>query len=229
MAGEKMFVQVNGIRLYYEKVGSGPAMILLHGNKETHAIFDRCIEKLQKHFTVYAIDSRNHGKSEHVETLSYSLMAQDVIELIRKLKIHQPILYGFSDGGIVGLLIAIKEANLLSSLIISGANISPYGLKRHLRILYKILYVFTKDKRYRLMLYEPNLKCELLHRIVIPTVVLAGEHDAIKEAHTKMIAHEIRNARLEILAHETHDSYVVHSERLYDLLMKYTKDTIVNM
>lgn len=52
-------------------------------------------------------------------------MAEDVIEFIKKLNIKAPILYGFSDGGIIGLLIAIKEPQLLSNLIISGANITP--------------------------------------------------------------------------------------------------------
>lgn len=120
-----MLINVNDINLNCEVYGYGKPIILLHGNGETHNIFDKLIYKLEKEYTVYAVDSRCHGKSEYTKLISYDLMAEDVIEFIKKLNIKAPILYGFSDGGITGLLIAIKEPQLLSNLIISGANITP--------------------------------------------------------------------------------------------------------
>ena len=56
-----MNVQVNGVILYYEKQGSGPPLVLLHGNGEDGRIFDRTAEVLAPHYTVYTIDSRCHG------------------------------------------------------------------------------------------------------------------------------------------------------------------------
>lgn len=53
-----MFINVNNIRLYYEKHGEGNPLILLHGNEENHFIFDEAVEKLKKYYTVYTLDSR---------------------------------------------------------------------------------------------------------------------------------------------------------------------------
>ncbi|MGN1383880.1 MAG: alpha/beta fold hydrolase [Clostridia bacterium] len=107
-----MLVKVNNININYEVCGQGSPIILLHGNQETHEIFDKLIEKMQVNYTVYALDSRCHGKSDNPDKISYNLMAGDTIAFIKKLKISKPILYGFSDGGIVGLLIAIKEPDI---------------------------------------------------------------------------------------------------------------------
>ena len=124
-----MKVKVNDVVLNYDVSGTGYPIILLHGNGENYTIFNKLIEKLQEDYTVYAVDSRSHGDSEDTEEVSYDLMAEDIIQFIKELNIENPMLYGFSDGGIVGLLIAIKEPELLSKLIVSGVNINPKGLK----------------------------------------------------------------------------------------------------
>ena len=117
-----MKIRVNGAELYYEVWGQGPAIILVHGNSETHEIFDVLIPSLAKDHTVYAVDSRCHGQSENTERISYELMCDDMIQFIKKLDIRKPIFYGFSDGGVIGLMIAMKEPDLLSKLISSGAR-----------------------------------------------------------------------------------------------------------
>lgn len=99
---------------------------------------------MQVNYTVYALDSRCHGKSDNPDKISYNLMAGDTIAFIKKLKISKPILYGFSDGGIVGLLIAIKEPDILSNLIISGANITPDATTKLDTILTKLFYFLLK-------------------------------------------------------------------------------------
>ena len=95
-----MNVQVNGVILYYEKQGSGPPLVLLHGNGEDGRIFDRTAEVLAPHYTVYTIDSRCHGKSSRNVPLSYDLMAADVLAFSKALKLEKPVICGFSDGGI---------------------------------------------------------------------------------------------------------------------------------
>ena len=216
-----MQILVNNVNLYYETYGEGQPLILLHGNSETHEIFDKLVEKLRNKYKVYAIDSRCHGKSEHLMEISYNTMRDDIVEFIKELKLEKPILYGFSDGGIVGILIAIKEPKLLSKLIVSGANISPKGIKKKDYIFTKIVYLVTKNKLIKMMLDEPNICKEELNNIDIPTIVLAGEKDCIKYEHTKYIADNIPNSALEIIKNETHGSYVVHSEKLYEILKKY--------
>lgn len=66
-----MFIKVNGVRLFYEKMGSGPAMIMVHGNEEDHRIFDNASDLLKKHYTLYLVDSRGHGQSDRVQAYFY--------------------------------------------------------------------------------------------------------------------------------------------------------------
>ncbi|WP_331666852.1 alpha/beta fold hydrolase, partial [Lacrimispora sp.] len=58
-----MYIEVNGVTLYYEVSGNGPAILLVHGNGEDHSIFNETAELLRENHTVYALDSRDHGKS----------------------------------------------------------------------------------------------------------------------------------------------------------------------
>lgn len=216
-----MDINVNDANLYYEIYGNGIPIILVHGNSETHQIFDVLINKLKDNYKVYAIDSRCHGKSENTERISYDLMAEDIIEFIKKLKINEPIFYGFSDGGIIGLLIAIKEPKLLSKLIISGANLNPNGMSKFMLMISKIVYFSTRNKLFGMMIKEPNITIKDLEKIDIPTYVLAGEKDIIKESHTRLIAENIKNSTLEIIPKENHSSYIVHSEKIYNIIKKY--------
>ena len=120
-----MYIQLNGQILYYEKYGEGQPFLLVHGNGETHEIFDVLIPELAEHYTVYAIDSRGHGLSASPKELHYMDMADDMAAFIDALELKAPLFYGFSDGGIVGLLLASKYPDKLSKLMISGANLTP--------------------------------------------------------------------------------------------------------
>lgn len=216
-----MKIKVNNVDINYEIYGNGKPIILLHGNSENYKIFDKLIEKLKSQYKVYAIDSRCHGESENTEEISYELMAADTVEFIKILKIEKPILFGFSDGGIIGLLIAIKEPTLLSKLIISGANLNPNGMKKSMLIFSKMVYFLTKNKLFRMMIEEPDIKADDLKEIKIPTHILAGQKDVIKEEHTRLIADNISNSTLEIILGENHGSYIIHSDKIYHILKKY--------
>lgn len=117
-----MKINVNGINLYYETCGEGKPLVLLHGNTETHKIFNRAIPLLRERFTVYAIDSRGHGESDKVQTYHYDDMKEDVRCFIEKLHLEKPVLCGASDGAIIGLLLASEYPALLSALIVCGAR-----------------------------------------------------------------------------------------------------------
>jgi len=213
-----MIITVNNINLFYEKTGTGQPLILAHGNGENHEIFDKIIEPLSKMFCVYAVDTRGHGKSDKVGELNYQDIANDFVEIISQLNLPKPVFYGFSDGGIVGLLIASQYPELLDKLIVSGANLNPDGLKYKWLLLLRIIHFFTRNKKIRMMLKQPNISDEELQKISVPTLVLAAENDAIKTQHTKHIAEKIPDSKLKIIARENHGSYVVHSAKLLDFI-----------
>lgn len=220
-----MFHKGKNVTLYYEKAGQGRPVILLHGNGESHEIFDKLVPELSRRFTVYAIDSRGHGKSTKVKTLDYNIMAEDIVEFIRVLKLEKPVLYGFSDGGILGLLIASKHPDLLSKLIISGANIRPEGLKIKYIKIFRFIYFITRSPKYKLMLTQPNISDEELNKIKTETYVLAGSEDMIEEEHTRHIAECIPKSTLKIIEGENHMSYVTHSPKLYGIIKPFLENS----
>lgn len=213
-----MIIEINGMKLFYEKQGSGPPLILLHGNGEDHHIFDEAAEALACQWTVYRPDTRGHGQSEKAGELHYMDMAQDVIGFIKTMGLEKPILYGFSDGGITGILTAVMEPELLSGLIISGANLQPRGLKPLYHWFFKLMSLFSQRPALILMLTEPDIHRSDLQKIRIPVYVTAGEKDMIREPHTRFIAENIQNSRLSILEGEKHGSYVIHSMKLTELI-----------
>ena len=218
-----MEIQVNQITLSYEVRGQGTPLLLVHGNGEDHTIFDRAVPVLAKSYRVYAPDSRCHGASEDTKHISYDLMAEDLIAFIKKLRLEKPIFYGYSDGGIIGLLIAMQEPELLSQLLISGANLTPGGLRWPTRLQIRLAALLGGGKLWKLMDREPAISPSALQAITVPVHVLAGERDVVKPAHTRLIADSIQNSTLRILPGETHGSYIVHSEKLCGVLGEYLK------
>lgn len=85
-----MQIKVNNINLFYTCQGVGEPLIMLHGNGEDHTIFDEAVELLSEHFTVYAIDTRDHGQSDKVNELHYGDMAEDVRCFIEELHLEKP-------------------------------------------------------------------------------------------------------------------------------------------
>ena len=215
-----MYIHVNHINLFYTCTGAGEPLIMLHGNGEDHTIFDEAVEVLSKHFTVYAIDTRSHGQSDKVPELHYSDIAEDVRCFIKELGLERPVLYGFSDGGIVGLLLVIKYPNLLSKVIGSGVNVNPDGLVKGWHILFKLIYFFGRSPMFKLMLTEPDIKEEELGNITVPVYLTGGSKDMIRQKHMQWIADCIPGAKLKILDGEKHGSYIIHSQRIAELILE---------
>ena len=205
-----MFIGVNGIQLFYTKTGHGRPLIMVHGNSEDHTIFDEAIGVLKEHFTCYAIDSP-------CRELHYKDMAADMIAFMTELDLTDVAFYGFSDGGIVGLLAAIDSARI-TNLIVSGANISTKGTKLGFRLLLMGMSIGKRDPLIELMQKEPDIQPAQLSAIRVPTLVLAGSRDLIRESETRLIAESIPGARLQILKGESHGSYIVHSTKIASII-----------
>ena len=216
-----MLIEVNGTRLHYEKRGEGRPLILVHGNGEDHTIFQQALLLLEKRFCCYAVDSRCHGQSWG-GALHYSEMAEDMLCFMEQLDLRDVIFYGFSDGGIVGLL-AAAQTDRISTLIVSGANLTPMGIKLWERLKMRVEYLFRKDPKLALMLNEPYISDDILARIRADTLVLAGDSDVIYEEETRHIADAIPGAELQILEDEDHGSYIVHSEKIAKLIIDYCR------
>lgn len=215
-----MMIAVNGTQLYYEVSGEGPALIMLHGNGEDHTIFDRAEFYLRQVFTVYLVDSRGHGRSAPCREYHYDDMVEDIARFITKLGIESPVLYGFSDGGIVALLLAARHPGLVSRLVVSGPNSCPEGLSE-LEIR-KIRKEAETDPKARMMLEEPHITASDLAMINVPVMVTVGSRDCIKDSDTKFIVDSIPDSTLCVMKRADHSSYIVHSTRIVDAILAAT-------
>jgi len=216
-----MKISVNGIDLNYEVIGSGDPLIMVHGNSEDHTIFTEAAEVLKDYYTCYLVDTRSHGKSSKVKRLHYQDMAKDYMEFIKALELKNVTFFGFSDGGILGLLIGI-ESNLIDTLIVSGANTYPGAVSDRMARIMRIIYFITRSDKFRLMLNEPDISVEELQKIQCKTFVLAGSEDAVKRENTDFIAANIPNSTEIILEGETHTSHIVHNTKIADIILELT-------
>lgn len=204
--------------------GEGQPIIFIHGNGGHNKYFTPIASRLASDgYKVYALDSRSHGKSDKVKELNYNDMADDVFALIETQNIVEPILYGFSDGGIIGLLVAIKYPRLLKQLIISGANIEPEGINYITRLGYKFAYTFTRSNKFKMVLTQPHIHLDDLKTIQTPTVVLQGENDFVLESQSRKIANNIAYSQIYIVPKENHSSYVRDNDKLYPILKRFIK------
>lgn len=212
---------VNGIEMYYEKFGEGRPLILVHGNGADHKEFKKTIGPLGRHFTVFAVDSRGHGRSSKVDELHYVDMAEDMVAFMEQLDLADAVYFGHSDGAIIGLLAAMRT-DRIGLLLAGSANMTPQGAAAWIRTIIKLEYAIGKAPRHRLMLTEPNLTPAELGTIRTPTVVIAGSRDIVSEKETRCIAESIPGAKLRILEGNGHTSYVIRKGRLEKLILEET-------
>lgn len=207
--------KVMDVDIYYEVVGKGFPVVLLHGNGEDHHIFDELSQHLLQKYQFILIDSRYHGLSVHDGKLLYQQMCDDVMKVLDELKIEAYDVIGFSDGGIIALLLGMKDQRL-KHMIAIGANTKPQAIK----LVYRLqLYLSTicllpfclYNRKARLnwrlnllMLKEPHISKEDLSQIKVPVLVMAGEYDMIKEEDTKAIAQALQYGALKIIKHGNH-------------------------
>lgn len=219
---ELLCADVNGVRLHYAQVGEGYPVVLVHGNGEDHHLFDVEIQQLaEAGYCVYAPDSRGHGANTPMDEYHYSDMAEDVAQFISHLGLEKPLLYGHSDGGIIGLLLEMQHPGTLKKLAVSGVNLSPAGIDPGFVEKYTLINQRSPDPLITLMLTEPHIDPASLKSITIPVLVTAGEHDLILPEETQRIASSLPNATLITLPGEDHGSYIMNSEIMGNLLLKF--------
>src|ERR1044071_8135566 len=101
------FAEVNGTRLYYEALGEGPAVVLVHGGLVDSRLWDAQMRPLSKRFRVVRYDIRGYGRSA-APTGEYQPL-EDLRALLDYLKIDKATLVGLSLGGIVAADMALEH------------------------------------------------------------------------------------------------------------------------
>lgn len=161
-----------------------------------------------------------HGQSDEVDELHYADMASDLLAFLEELDLRDVVLCGYSDGGIVALL-AAGQTERIGDLIVCGANTHPKGLKRAAYLDIQREHRQMPSIYTAVMLREPHIPASDLRAIHAHTLVVAGSRDIIRESDTRYIAGAIPGAELLILPGEDHGSYIVHSDRISQIILDF--------
>ncbi|MEX2650350.1 MAG: alpha/beta hydrolase [Alphaproteobacteria bacterium] len=219
-AMESGYAPVNGIDMYYAVYGAGDPVLLIHGGLGHADVWASQVSALMGTHKVIVADSRGHGRSTRTaEPYGYDLMASDFLALLDYLKIDKVALVGWSDGGIIGLDIAMMHPERLTKLFAHAANVTVDGVNpdvmsapafaaymERMGVDYKLLsktpteYDAFVEQISGMWFGEPAWTAQQLGTITTPTWVVLGDHDeAIFRDHTEKFAAWIPGAKLVIL------------------------------
>jgi pimeloyl-ACP methyl ester carboxylesterase len=228
-AKETAYAPVNDIQMYYAVYGEGEPLILLHGGLGHSDVWGDQIPALAQRFKVVTADSRGHGRSSRsAQPYSYALMASDVLALMDYLKIERASILGWSDGGIIGIDIAINHPERLNKLFAFGANTNVAGLRSDIGdsvVFNKYIEVAGQDyarlsktpteydafvaQISEMWATQPDYKPEQLGKITTPIAIADGEHDeGIRQEHNTEMANAIPGSKLVILKGVSHFAFV---------------------
>ena len=212
-ADESGFVYVNGINMEYAVYGAEneQVMLLLPPNGNSMHSFDGTVlPYLAQSYKVITVSPRGCGNSERGDgKLTFDIMASDINEMLEQMNIESVYIFGFSDGGNLGLVFTLTYPEKVEKLAIMGANINPFGTKPSSQIgivfeyiFLRIKYFFTKDPAVALdadiegmMVYQPTMKFKDLEKINIPVLNIFGQSDMMLRTHSKRITKHIPDCR----------------------------------
>ena len=222
------YYNIRGFKMYAETYGSGQPLLFIHGNGGSINNFIKQIPYFSKKYKVIVADSRGQGKSYDMknDSLTYEMMADDYAALLDSMKIDSAFVVGWSDGGINGLLLAMRHPEKVKKLAITGANLRPdtTAVFQEVWDLVRPSYNEIKAKTnrnmmenagyklLRLLCEQPNIPATDLSKVACPTLVFGGDHDVIKESHTLEIYQHIPRAYLWILPASGHSTPIVYAD-----------------
>jgi pimeloyl-ACP methyl ester carboxylesterase len=206
------FYNHDGVKIYYEIYGQGKPMVILHGNGGSIKARANLIPDFASHYKVIALDSRCHGKSDCPKGyLTYEQMASDVNGLLNHLKTDSAYIWGHSDGGIVGLLVAIHYPKKVKKLLASGPNLRPDSTAVDPAIFPLLDKMWPmvkndsiKSKQFRLLVDQPHIKISDLKKIKADVMIMGGDRDVIRNEHLLEMHKNILGSLLCILPGTTH-------------------------
>lgn len=220
------YADIRGFKMYYEVCGSGKPMLIIHGNGGSVKDFRYQIPYFAKNYKVIVADSRAQGKSvDPGDSLTYEMMADDLNALLTKLRVDSCYVIGWSDGGIDGLLLAMRHPEKVKKLAITGANLWPdttavepdlfqwiVSTNDSLGTVAQTPAVKAQKKLLNLMVFNPHIATADLKKVRCPTLVIGGDHDVIPPKHTLAIAQAIPQSYLWILPNSGHSTPITYKD-----------------
>jgi pimeloyl-ACP methyl ester carboxylesterase len=237
--------EANGIKIHYAIYGQGSPVIFLHGGLANTDYWGSQVPAVSAHHTVILMDSRGHGRSSRdARPYGYDLMADDVVALMDVLKIPKADIVGWSDGGILGIDLAMRHkdrvgkvfafaANTVTTGVVEGVEKNPTFAAYIDRAGHEYAEHSATPKEYdafvdqisKMWADQPNWTDDQLKAIDTPIVVVDGDHDeAIKRPHTEYIAATIPYAGLLILPNVSHFAFLQDPDQFNFAILHFLGD-----
>jgi pimeloyl-ACP methyl ester carboxylesterase len=223
------YVDLRGVRTWYEEEGAGEPLLLLHGGFCTNETWGAQRGDLAARYHLFLPERRAHGHTPDVAgPLSYQDMAEDTVAFVESVVDGPAHLVGWSDGAIVALLVAIARPDLVRKVVAMGANFLPFprcgavpDMFDHLtpdgddlayfRELYQAVspdggdhWPIVVEKLISTYRVEPDLREADLARIGAPTLVLVGDDDMMTLEHTIALYRAIPHSELAVVPGTSH-------------------------
>lgn len=219
-------ISIDGVRHYYEVRGDGVPVLLLHGGFCSLEVMRPQIEALSRHCRVYSPERPGHGRTpDTVGPMSYARSVADTLAYMDAVGLRDAHIVGFSDGAIIGLLLALDHPRRVRSLIAISANLHPSAYVGD-RVDWPHAQISSPDrtrsdhrrlspdgpdhgdtvfeKVRTLWLTEPDIDIARLSGIDVPALIIAGDRDVIDPEHTRSIATAIPGGSLCIVPNAGH-------------------------
>ncbi len=194
----------------YGVAGGEPLLLLPPNGGNMHSFDGNILPEMSKHFMVITVSPRGAGNSGWAEgTMNFETMSEDLVKLLDYLKVEKTNIFGFSDGGNLGVVFTLAHQDRVKSLAIMGSNINTLGTNTidQIGITIEYFYFYIKalitndenDKIKRdtvgMMVGQPSLTFKDISAIKIPVLNIYGENDMIQRWHSKMITRSIDGAK----------------------------------
>jgi pimeloyl-ACP methyl ester carboxylesterase len=240
------YADLNGIRTYYEVHGASNSepLVLLHGGLLTAETWGGQVGSFSEKYRVYVPERRGHGRTQDVEgPYTYEAMADDTVAFLKEVVGGTAHLVGWSDGGNVGLLVALRDPGLVGKLVVIGSNFHHDGVSvtpedmgmsadapevAMFRGPYEQVspdgpehWPVVFDKIMRMWTEGPTLTVEDVARIQAPTLVLVGDDDMPTLAHTVAMYEALPKGQLAVVPGASHALPMEKSPAVNQLVLEF--------
>ena len=216
------YSKVDGHDVYcYEWENEGEAVVLLHGGLSQTAHWAPGIVPALEDYHIFAYDRSSHGfTSYREESINFKYQLREAIAYLEDVVKEPAHIVGWSDGGIIGLMVAIERPELVKSLVAIGANFHYNGtvpsfdmgpISDEDRAEYAIYSSDTAETLDRIHAHfhemwksEPEIPVSDLQKIQCPVLVMAGDDDVIRHAHTIELFEALPLGQLAIVPGTSH-------------------------
>lgn len=238
---------VRGIRMYYEVHGAGAPLLLLHGGAGNGMQFEKQVPAFSASRLVIVPDCRAQGRTtDRPGPLTYHDMAEDMIALLDRLGVKRVDVMGWSDGGNIGLDMAMHHPGRVAHLVTFGANFRPDGLNPEdvrwnrvatpdsfgpgMREGWTKLnpqpghYRQAMAKILEMWRTQPRWTAAELGRIRAKCLICAGDHDLVRPEHTAALARAIPGARTWIVPDASHGAMLERPALVNAKVLEFLSD-----